>query len=83
MAMCLQGRRQWEQELPCGAIGLAKVYLEHQGNTLVAVAMRGGQVCLYSGRHLVDVISAPDLVTAITFGRFGQEDHCLILVTAG
>lgn len=51
--------------------------------TLIAVTARGGQIHIYNNRNLVDVIHAPDSVTAITFGRFGQEDHCLILVTAG
>jgi len=62
---------------------VAKIHLAHQSLTLVAVALKGGHVYLYNGRVLVDVINAPDTVTAMTFGQFGQEDHCLVLVTAG
>jgi len=29
----------------------------------------------------MDTITAPDTVSALLFGRFGQEDHSLVLVT--
>jgi hypothetical protein len=30
---------------------------------------------------VMDTITAPDTVSALLFGRFGQEDHSLVLVT--
>jgi Bardet-Biedl syndrome 1 protein len=47
----------------------------------VAVALTGGTVNFYSGCQVMDTIAAPDTVSALVFGRFGQEDHSLVLVT--
>jgi hypothetical protein len=47
----------------------------------VAVALAGGTVNFYSGCQLMDTITAPDTVSALLFGRFGQEDNSLVLVT--
>lgn len=60
---------------------MAPVPLHHLGLTLVAVALTGGSVNFYSGCQVMDTITAPDTVSALLFGRFGQEDHSLVLVT--
>jgi Bardet-Biedl syndrome 1 protein len=60
---------------------MAPVPLHHLGLTLVAVALTGGSISFYSGCQVMDTITAPDTVSALLFGRFGQEDHSLVLVT--
>ena len=60
---------------------MTPITLLHQGMTLVAVALTGGTVNLYSGRQVMDTIKTTDTVSGILFGRFGQEEHSLILVT--
>ncbi|PSN55735.1 Bardet-Biedl syndrome 1 protein [Blattella germanica] len=76
-----KGKKQWELKLPNTATAMAPIHLQHQGMTLVAVALTGGTVNLYSGRQVMDTITAPDSVSGILFGRFGQEEHSLVLVT--
>lgn len=67
--------------MPSGVTAMVPVPLHHLGLTLVAVALTGGSVCFYSGCQMMDTITAPDTVSALLFGRFGQEDHSLVLVT--
>ncbi|KDR20997.1 Bardet-Biedl syndrome 1 protein homolog [Zootermopsis nevadensis] len=76
-----KGKKQWELKLPSAATAMAPVPLHHLGLTLVAVALTGGTVNFYSGCQIMDTITASDTVSALLFGRFGQEDHSLILVT--
>lgn len=71
----------WDLKLSSNVIGLLTVPLPHQGLTLIAVALTGGLICFYHGKQLVDTIIAADSIAGMLFGRFGQEDHCLILVT--
>nr|CAD7602763.1 unnamed protein product [Timema genevievae] len=78
-----QGKKQWEVKLAAPVSTLTPLALPHVGTTLVCVALLGGAVHFYSGRQLCDVITAPDTVSAMLFGRFGQEEHSLILVTVG
>jgi Bardet-Biedl syndrome 1 protein len=76
-----KGKKQWEIKLPSGVTAMAPVPLHHLGLTLVAVALTGGSVSFYSGCQVMDTVTAPDTVSALLFGRFGQEDHSLVLVT--
>ncbi|XP_069683842.1 BBSome complex member BBS1 [Periplaneta americana] len=76
-----KGKKQWEIKLPSAATAMTSIPLAHQGLTMVAVALTGGTVNLYSGRQVMDTIAAPDTVSGLLFGRFGQEDHSLVLVT--
>lgn len=76
-----QGRKLWDMKLSSNAIGLLTIPLPHQGLTLTAVALNGGLICFYHGKQLVDTIIAADSIAGMLFGRFGQEEHCLILVT--
>ncbi|PSN31137.1 hypothetical protein C0J52_24948 [Blattella germanica] len=52
------------------------IHLHHQGMTLVAVALTGGTVNLYSGQQVMDTITAPDSVSGILFGRRAQPGAC-------
>lgn len=76
-----KGKRLWSVTLRAPAICMTPISLSHLGLSLVCVALEGGQVQLYSAKKLVDEFSAPMTVTAIVFGRLGQEDHVLALNT--
>lgn len=76
-----KGKKQWELKLPSTATAVTPIPLHHLGLTLVAVALTGGTINFYSGCQLMDTITAPDTVSALLFGRFGQEEHSLVLVT--
>ncbi|GAB0098228.1 Bardet-Biedl syndrome 1 [Sergentomyia squamirostris] len=81
MCYSKKGKRLWSLTLPAHSICMVPVMLAHLGLTLVCVALFGGLVQLYLGKNLVDQFTASDTVSAMTFGRLGQEDHVLALVT--
>lgn len=62
-------------------MSLLPVVLSHLSLTLIAVALSGGAIHFYNGRQLVEKIVAADTIAGMIFGQFGQEDHCLIMVT--
>ncbi|KAL0268054.1 UNVERIFIED_CONTAM: hypothetical protein PYX00_010138 [Menopon gallinae] len=76
-----KGRKLWNVKLQTHIMGLLPVTLSHLSLTLIAVALSGGTIQFYNGRQLVDTIVAADTIAGMIFGQFGQEDHCLILVT--
>lgn len=76
-----KGKRLWSVKLSAPAICMTCITLSHLGLTLVCVALDGGKVQLYSAKKLVDEFTVPVTVTAIVFGRMGQEDHVLALNT--
>ncbi|XP_063232588.1 Bardet-Biedl syndrome 1 protein homolog [Bacillus rossius redtenbacheri] len=78
-----KGRKLWEVALPAPVTAMVAVVLKHVATTLLCVALRGGAVHFYQDRQLVDSLTAPDTVSAVYFGRYGQEEHSLILVTMG
>lgn len=60
---------------------LCLIPLKHLSTSLVAVGMKDGAVQIYKGRHLVDHFSAADTPSVIIFGRMGQEEHVLVIIT--
>ncbi|XP_065093979.1 Bardet-Biedl syndrome 1 protein homolog [Ochlerotatus camptorhynchus] len=77
-----KGKKLWSVTLPQPAVCMTPVPLPHLGISLVCVALRGGLVQFYCQKKLVDQFYAPETVSALTFGRLGQEEHVLILVTS-
>ncbi|XP_055601592.1 Bardet-Biedl syndrome 1 protein homolog [Uranotaenia lowii] len=77
-----KGKQLWSVTLPQSAVCMTPVCLPHLGINLVCVALRGGLVQFYCQKKLVDQFYAPETVSAVTFGRLGQEEHVLILVTS-
>ncbi|XP_035784786.1 Bardet-Biedl syndrome 1 protein homolog isoform X2 [Anopheles albimanus] len=76
-----KGKKLWTVRLPQPAVCLTPVCLPHLGINLVCVGLKGGLVQFYSQRKLVDQFYAPESVASLTFGRLGQEEHVLVLVT--
>ncbi|XP_058066095.1 Bardet-Biedl syndrome 1 protein homolog [Anopheles bellator] len=76
-----KGKKLWRVKLPHPAICMVPVCLPHLGINLVCVALQGGLVQFYSQKRLVDQFYAPESVAALSFGRLGQEEHVLVLVT--
>ncbi|XP_058121914.1 Bardet-Biedl syndrome 1 protein homolog [Anopheles ziemanni] len=76
-----KGKKLWTVRLPQPAVCMTPVCLPHLGINLVCVGLKGGLVQFYSQKKLVDQFYAPESVSALTFGRLGQEEHVLILVT--
>lgn len=81
MCFSKRGKRMWSANLPEKAICLTPMTLSHLGITLVCVALQSGKVQIYLQKNLVDEFTVAATVTAMIFGRLGQEDHVLALIT--
>lgn len=79
----MKGKRLWGVGLHETAVCMVSIILAHVGQTLICVALRGGLVQIYLNKVVVDHFNVAETVAAMTFGRLGQEDHVLVLVTTG
>ncbi|XP_055384123.1 Bardet-Biedl syndrome 1 protein homolog [Condylostylus longicornis] len=75
-----KGKKLWSVDLVEAPICMTPVHLPHLAMTLIAVALKGGLVQLYSQRMVVDEFRLENTVQAMIFGHLGQEEHCLSLV---
>lgn len=78
-----KGKRVWGVNLSEPAVCMTSITLSHVGQTLICVALRGGLVQIYLNKVVVDHFNVAETVAAMTFGRLGQEDHVLVLITTG
>lgn len=78
-----KGKRLWGVNLSESAICMETITLTHVGQTLICVALRGGLVQIYLNKVVVDHFNVAETVAAMKFGRLGQEDHVLVLITIG
>lgn len=78
-----KGKRMWGLNLSESVICMKLINLKHFGQTLICIALRGGLVQIYSNKVIVDQFTVSETVSAIEFGRLGQEDHVLVLITVG
>lgn len=78
-----KGKRLWGVNLMESVMCMATINLPHVGQTLNCIAVRGGLVQIYSNKVVVDQFSVSETVSAMAFGRLGQEDHVLLLITEG
>lgn len=76
-----RGKRIWFTLLPEKVICMTPITLSHLGITLVCVGLAGGKVQLYLQKKIVDEFEVESPVSSMLFGRLGQEDHVLVLVT--
>lgn len=83
MCFSKKGKKLWSTALPYSVMCMVPLQIHHLGITLVCVAMKGGLIQIYSQKVLVDQFFAPETVSAMKFGRLGQEDYVLVLITNG
>lgn len=79
-----KGKRMWGINLVESVICMTTINLPHIGqHGLTCIALRGGLVQIHSNKVIVDQFSVSETVSAMAFGRLGQEDHVLVLITEG
>ncbi|RZF38275.1 hypothetical protein LSTR_LSTR008998 [Laodelphax striatellus] len=81
-----KGIKQWSTTLPGAPVDVCCVPLQGLALNLVAVSVStdsGGSILLYSGPQLMHSFNTPTPVSALVFGRYGQEEHALCSVTTG
>ncbi|XP_032497960.1 Bardet-Biedl syndrome 1 protein isoform X5 [Phocoena sinus] len=54
-----------------------------RGLQAVMAGLANGEVRIYRDKALLSIIRTPDAVTSLCFGRYGREDHTLIMTTRG
>jgi Bardet-Biedl syndrome 1 protein len=47
----------------------------------VIVALKNGEIRMYNGKTLVDILKTDDQCNGILFGIFGREEGCLVVNT--
>ncbi|KAG6448707.1 hypothetical protein O3G_MSEX005657 [Manduca sexta] len=76
-----KGKKMWCVTLEHRPVAMTTVPVMHLGVTLIGVALASGHVHLYEGKARVDTIFVRDVVSVMKFGRLGQEEHVLIIVS--
>ena len=78
-----RGVRLWRVKLPGSALDLMSLPVPQTGLSLLAVSVPRAGVLVYDGRNYVDTINMLEPVSAIKYGRMGQEDRAMAMVTIG
>lgn len=79
----------WNVKLPGDPTSMVNMYVQSMSLEMTVVSCNvintdghlRGLIFLYSGSTVIHKISMPDPVTCIAFGRFGQEENALIMIS--
>lgn len=83
MCYSKKGKLLWSIKLKETALSMTPLSLPYLGISMVCVGLQGGCVQIYSKKLLVDEINVNDPVTAMIFGKLGQEENVLTMVSSG
>ncbi|KAG8437877.1 hypothetical protein GDO86_008540 [Hymenochirus boettgeri] len=78
-----KGKRLWIVTLPAPIMTMSLLEQKSRGIQAVLVGLKNLEVHLYRDKNLLSVITTPDIVTGLCFGRYGREDDTLIMTTQG
>uniref|UniRef100_A0A8C5MM51 BBSome complex member BBS1 n=1 Tax=Leptobrachium leishanense TaxID=445787 RepID=A0A8C5MM51_9ANUR len=78
-----KGKKLWTVKLPAAAMTMSLLEQKSRSIQAVLVGLKNLEVHLYRDKNLISVISTPDIVTGLCFGRYGREDDTLIMTTKG
>ncbi|XP_075693478.1 BBSome complex member BBS1 isoform X2 [Rhinoderma darwinii] len=78
-----KGKHLWTVTLPASIITMALLEQKSRSIQAVLVGLKNLEVHLYRDKNLLSVISTPDIVSSLCFGRYGREDDTLIMTTRG
>ncbi|XP_055912088.1 Bardet-Biedl syndrome 1 protein homolog [Eupeodes corollae] len=76
-----KGKQLYGYVLEAVPICLVPICLLHLGLTIVCVSLVGGLVQLFIQKTIVDQFKMEETVIAMIFGRLGQEEYVLTLIT--
>ncbi|CAJ0950393.1 unnamed protein product [Ranitomeya imitator] len=78
-----KGKRLWKVTLPASIMTMALLEQKSRSIQAVLVGLKNLEVHLYRDKNLLSIVSTPDIVTSLCFGRYGREDDTLIMTTRG
>ncbi|XP_072277428.1 BBSome complex member BBS1 isoform X4 [Pyxicephalus adspersus] len=76
-----KGKRLWTVTLPAPIMTMSLLEQKSRSIQTVLVGLKNLEVHLYRDKNLLSIISTPDIVTSVCFGRYGREDDTLIMTT--
>ncbi|XP_011313154.1 Bardet-Biedl syndrome 1 protein [Fopius arisanus] len=75
------GVKLWRIQLPGLALDLTSLPVQQTGLSLLAVSVPRYGVLIHDGQHHVDTINMMEPVSAMKYGRMGQEERAMAMVT--
>ncbi|XP_012527610.2 Bardet-Biedl syndrome 1 protein homolog [Monomorium pharaonis] len=78
-----RGIKLWQINIPGIILDLVSLPVPQSGLSLLAVSTVGYGIRIYDGKHHVDTVKIMEPVSALKYGRMGQEERTLAMVTVG
>ncbi|XP_026946565.1 BBSome complex member BBS1 isoform X10 [Sagmatias obliquidens] len=78
-----KGKRLWTVQMPAAILTMNLLEQRSWGLQAVMAGLANGEVRIYRDKALLSIVRTPDAVTSLCFGRYGREDHTLIMTTRG
>nr|XP_030689349.1 Bardet-Biedl syndrome 1 protein isoform X10 [Globicephala melas] len=78
-----KGKRLWTVQMPAAILTMNLLEQRSRGLQAVMAGLANGEVRIYRDKALLSIVRTPDAVTSLCFGRYGREDHTLIMTTRG
>ncbi|XP_066893731.1 Bardet-Biedl syndrome 1 protein isoform X6 [Kogia breviceps] len=78
-----KGKKLWTVQMPAAILTMNLLEQRSRGLQAVMAGLANGEVRIYRDKALLSVVRTPDAVTSLCFGRYGREDHTLIVTTRG
>eukprot|EP01006_Ploeotia_vitrea_P050077 TRINITY_DN67408_c1_g1_i1.p1 TRINITY_DN67408_c1_g1~~TRINITY_DN67408_c1_g1_i1.p1 ORF type:complete len:609 (-),score=85.28 TRINITY_DN67408_c1_g1_i1:410-2236(-) len=76
----IKGKKQYSIYLPASITNICALRMDTMRATKAAiVALSNGELRVYNGKTCINILQTDDIVTGIKFGKYGREDHSLIL----
>ncbi|XP_015124147.1 Bardet-Biedl syndrome 1 protein homolog [Diachasma alloeum] len=75
------GVKLWRIQLPGLVLDLTSLPVPQTGLSLLAISVPRSGVLIYDGQHHVDTINMMEPVSAMKYGRMGQEERAMAMVT--
>ncbi|XP_076235739.1 BBSome complex member BBS1-like [Calliopsis andreniformis] len=83
VAYSRKGIRLWNIHIPGAILDAVSLPVPQSGLSLLAVSTAGYGIRVYDGKHHVDTLKTMEPVSALKYGRMGQEERTMAMVTIG
>ncbi|XP_029055928.1 Bardet-Biedl syndrome 1 protein homolog isoform X1 [Osmia bicornis bicornis] len=78
-----KGIKLWCVRVPGAILDSVSLPVPQSGLSLLAVSTAGYGIRVYDGKHHVDTLKIMEPVSAMRYGRMGQEERAMAMVTVG
>ncbi|XP_076292427.1 BBSome complex member BBS1-like isoform X1 [Lasioglossum baleicum] len=78
-----KGIKLWHVDIPGAILDSTSLPVPQIGLSLLAVSTAGYGIRVYNGKHHVDTLKIMEPVSALKYGRMGQEERTMAMITVG